>query len=244
MIQKKNVLITGATRGIGETVTRYLYEKGYYVIMVARNEDRLKKLRDEFGEENSCYFVCDLTQLEQIENIFSECKSRQLKLDSMIHCAGTYINNSLRMNVASDMMQMYLLNTMAFTELCKFYGSKRYSNENGCILAISSMSADACDAGMCNYSASKAALNASARVIAKELVKRNIRVNTIMPATVMTQEMENYLDIVKEREESGTWVQPLGFIPPIQIAYMVDFLLSDRANYITGACIPISAGAF
>lgn len=97
------------------------------------------------------------------------------------------------MNVASDMMQMYLLNTMAFTELCKFYGSKRYSNENGCILAISSMSADACDAGMCNYSASKAALNASARVIAKELVKRNIRVNTIMPATVMTQEMENYL---------------------------------------------------
>ena len=87
------------------------------------------------------------------------------------------------------------------------------------------------------YAASKSAMNTAVKVMAKEFVKRKIRVNGILPAYVdtrMTQDIEDFVDVEKR--------QPFGLIDPRQIAYLAEFLLSEKSRFITGALIPVSAG--
>lgn len=86
------------------------------------------------------------------------------------------------------------------------------------------------------YSISKAALNAACKVLAKEVVRRRIRVNTIMPGYVRTPMTAGLTEDDIKNE------QPLGFIEPGEIAQFIEYLLSDKARHITGACIPVSAG--
>lgn len=81
------------------------------------------------------------------------------------------------------------------------------------------------------------AMNTAVSIGSREFLKRNIRVNSIMPAyvdTPMNSELHEYIDIDE--------AQPMGLIPPRAISETIEFLLSDKSRYITGASIPISAG--
>ena len=93
---------------------------------------------------------------------------------------------------------------------------------------------------MCVYTSSKSALETSVKILAKETIKRQIRVNAIAPAWVDTSMMENAENYVNA--DSIVKSQPLGVIPPVYIAYLVDFLMSEKGKYITGSVIPVSAG--
>ena len=95
---------------------------------------------------------------------------------------------------------------------------------------------------MCTYAASKAALNAAVKVMGREFLKRYQRVNAILPTFVDTP-MAVRMDDALGDLDSKVAGQPLGLIAPEQIAYLVEFLISDKSSYITGACIPVSAGA-
>lgn len=238
---RKNVLVTGASSGIGEAVSRYLSQQQYYVILVARNENRLNKISTEL-ENKSLVIPYDLNDLHGIESIFMTCKEKGLKLDGLVHCAG--INNDIPIssNDIEIMEEVTRVNYYSFVELGKYFGKKKYSNDFSSIVAISSSAANACVKGMCTYSASKAALNASVKVMGKEFLKRKQRVNAIMPSFVDTPMAEN-VDVQLGTLERKLEMQPLGMISPLQIAYLVEFLLSDKAQYITGACIPVSGGA-
>ena len=131
---------------------------------------------------------------------------------------------------------------MLFRSLCILFNKKKYSNERASIVAISSSAAYSCGKGMCTYSSSKAALNAAVKVMGKEFMKRMQRVNAILPTFVDTP-MAERMDASLNDLEAKVARQPLGLIEPQQIAYLVEFLLSDKASYITGACIPVSAGS-
>ena len=91
--------------------------------------------------------------------------------------------------------------------------------------------------GSATYAASKSALNVAVSVAAKEYIKRLIRVNALLPAYVDTRMSDGLDDWVDVKT-----AQPLGIIPPVEISYMVEFLMSDKSKHITGALIPISAG--
>ena len=94
-----------------------------------------------------------------------------------------------------------------------------------------------CQKNSIDYSVSKAALNASVKVISKEFIKRGIRVNAILPANVDTRMCDNL-----KKLGSVLDIQPMGFIEPRHVSYLIEYLLSDKAKYITGGLIPISAG--
>lgn len=86
-MQGKNILVTGASSGIGKETALYLAKQGATVILAARNQTRLKEVKDAIGEHAYSY-ICDLSQLESIKGIFEFCKENGLKLDGMVHAAG------------------------------------------------------------------------------------------------------------------------------------------------------------
>ena len=138
------------------------------------------------------------------------------------------------------MMEVMNTNLLSFIELGKFFSKKKYSSEGAGIVAISSMASLQCAKGMCTYSVSKAGLNAAVKVMAKEFVKRKIRVNAILPNFVDTTMTQKALEYSSTNIEE---FQPLGIIEPKKIADIIDFLLSEKAAYITGALIPVSGGS-
>lgn len=230
----KNILITGASSGIGKATVEYLSDLGYAVVMVGRNEEKLKTLCQEC--ENASYYICDLTQLEQIEHIFIWCREKGIKLEGFVHCAGIGGGMPLKASEMEFIIKMMNINCMSFIELAKHFINRKYSSDNASIVVMSSISHLTCYPSTISYSTSKGALDTACKVIAKEVIRRGIRVNTIMPGYVRTP-MTAWLD-----EEDIKKDQPLGFIEAVEIAYLIEFLLSDRSMHITGSSIPVSGG--
>ena len=140
------------------------------------------------------------------------------------------------------MKRVIVLNAFSFVELGKYFSMKKYSNNESAIVAVSSIASILNDPGMVQYSASKAALNAEVKTMAKEFMKRKIRVNAILPANVNTEMFTSGVDVIEGFMEKALERQPLGIIDPEQIAYLAEFLLSENAKYITGELFVISGG--
>ncbi|MGN0154419.1 MAG: SDR family NAD(P)-dependent oxidoreductase [Lachnospiraceae bacterium] len=239
---KKTILITGASQGIGAGTATYLLEQGHNVILVARQEEKLKKICAEFPNQAQ-YYIYDFENVEHVKNIFDFCNENNIKLDGMVHAAGITEDCPARSVDSCMMEKMLRINYMSFVQLCRYYCMKKYSNDGGSIVALSSMASFSCDKGMSQYAASKSAINTYIKVLSKELVKRRIRVNAIAPGFVNTSMMHNTKDVIEEFDQMVERNQPFGVIPIEQIVYAVDFLLSNRSEYITGIVLPISGGS-
>lgn len=235
MSENKYILITGATSGIGLESARYLKHHGYEVVLAGRNEEALKEISKELND--SLYFVIDFENTESIKNVFEFIKEKGVVLDGMIHSAGVGMNVPLRICKIEDMERLMRIHYYAFVELCKYFYKKSISKEGASIVAISSLATKTALKGSVLYSSSKNALNTAISVASKEFLKRHIRVNGLLPAYVDTR-MNNGLDEIIDIDER----QPWGLIPPVYIAELIEYLLSDKAKYITGALIPVSAG--
>ncbi len=235
---EKNILITGASSGIGKEISLYLAKQGTTVILIGRNEERLREIKEQIGDKAYTY-VCDFNHTEKIRGIFDFCRENGLKLDGMVHSAGISEPMPVRSVSIQNVEETMRVNCMSFAELGKYFGGKRYSNEQASVVAISSLAATRPVMGQVSYAASKAALNSMVEVMSKEFLKRKIRVNAIMPSYVDTPMVA---EGGRFGMNNGIDQMPLGVIEPIQIAYLTEFLLSDRSKYITGAAIPVSAG--
>lgn len=234
----KTILITGASQGIGEAVARYYSSLGANVVLVARQKEKLMKIKEELITD--AYVVpFDLSELEKVEEVFEVCKENGIKLDGMVHCAGVNHDLPIKFNDIDLMKDTMTINYMSFVELAKYFIKKKYSNSGASIVAISSTATMFATAGMCTYSASKAALEASVKVLAKEGTARGLRVNAVAPAFVKTKMME---DAAFANEETILRSQPLGIIEPEYVARVCAFLMSEDAKYITGTVLPITAG--
>ena len=226
---EKNILITGASSGIGKEISLYLAKQGTTVILIGRNEERLREIKEQIGDKAYTY-VCDLNHTEKIRGIFDFCRENGLKLDGMVHSAGISEPMPVRSVSIQNVEETMRVNCMSFAELGKYFGGKRYSNEQASVVAISSLAATRPVMGQVSYAASKAALNSMVEVMSKEFLKRKIRVNAIMPSYVDTPMVA---EGGRFGMNNGIDQMPLGVIEPIQIAYLTEFLLSDRSKYIT-----------
>lgn len=239
----KNILVTGASSGIGAAVSRYLDSQDYRIIMVARSYDKMKKLATNM--KNSPFIIsADLTLDEQIDNIFNKCKDSNIRLNGLVHCAGIGKSmpfKSIRIN--EDIHEQMKINAYAFAKLGKYFSSKKYSEDGASIIAISSMASETCIANHCGYASSKAAVNAMVKVMAKEFLRRKIRVNAILPTYVDTPLLKGDVEAAFDLDEKIKHIQPLGIITPESIAYLAEFLISEKSRYITGALLPITGGA-
>lgn len=236
---KKWILVTGASSGIGYAISKYLVDTGYNVVGVARDKEKLEELRT-YSPEKIVVCPYDLTDLENIEKIFSKNKDTGSRFSGMVHCAGINQDMPIKVNDLDVMKNVMDINCNSFIEIGKYFSMKKYSEDCSSIVAISSIASLACAKGMCTYSVSKAGLNAAVKVMSKEFLRRKIRVNAILPSFVDTEMARKSMGYIGDITEQ---IQPLGIIEPEYIAYLVEYLLSDKAKYMTGTLIPVTAGA-
>ena len=229
------MLITGASSGIGRAVAEHLNQEGYRVVLVARNQARLESVATELTDD-SVVIPYDLTELEAIEQIFLQCKEENIKLYGLVHCAGINRDQPVRTNRLQDMIAVMNTNLLSFIELGKYFCRKKYSVDGASMVGISSTAVYACEKAMSTYSASKAGLDASVRVMSKEFAARGIRVNSIQPHFVDTDMARNTQDYLHKIE-----AMPFGVIKPMYVAYLVEYLLSEKAKYISGSNLKMSA---
>lgn len=231
-------LVTGATGGVGQAVVKEFSDHGEKLVLLGRNEEKLRKLKAETVNAIA-YIKYNLEDVSNIGTIFQECVSKGILLKGLIHCAGVNQGMPIKINDVDVMERMMQINLFSFVEMGKYFSKKKYTSESSSIIAISSMAAIENSRGMCMYSATKAALNSTVKTMAKELLSRKIRVNAILPGYLQKPMAEEKRFL---REEDLKRIQPLGLIEYESIAKLVAFLSFGNAEYITGALIPVGGG--
>lgn len=254
-MKDKNILITGGSSGIGKDCAKMLVNLQANVFLVARSKEKLCNVKDELEQiiiekqfENHVYVVpYDLRELDSIQSIFDECVSHGDKLDGLVHSAGVNADCPIKVNSVTLMQEAMTVNCFSFAQLGRYFYSKKYSNDFSSVVAISSISSLLCEKGMAPYSASKAALNAYVKTMSKEFLRRNIRVNAILPAgvsTPMAEEKDKVMSAVgvSNCTKESISEQSMGNIPAEYVAKQVCNLLSNDSKYITGELVVMGAG--
>ena len=237
----KYYLVTGASSGIGREVAKQISNEDTTVVLVARREDKLKELQLELMGP-SVVIPCDLRRSVDIKNVFDELSKKKIKLDGLVYCAGICFVKPIKIMEENELQDMFQINVFAFYEMCRYFSQVSVSNKGACIVGVSSYAAVSKEAGMSAYAMTKESMNVQTQILAQEFLKRKIRINTVMPAHVMSKMAEDENTWTEEELEIVKRKQPLGIIPIDNVVKVIKFLLSRDAQYITGQSISINAG--
>lgn len=237
----KYYLVAGASSGMGRETAIQLSDNDTTVVLVSRRKDALENVQKELAGD-SIVIPCDLTKSEEIRYLFQVLADKKIKLDGMVYCAGICFTKALKVMDEGDLENMFRINVFGFYEMCRHFQKVKVSNKGAAIVGISSYAAVSRETGMSAYAMTKETMNVQVQVLAKEFLKRKIRINTVMPAYVMSK--MNGVENVWTEEEiiQAEQKQPLGLIPIASVVKLILFLLSDDAEYITGETIAMSAG--
>ena len=241
----KNVLITGASRGIGAQIAKTLANYGLKVWINYRSGmEAAEKIQEEIisnGGE-AAIIKADVTSEEEFTNAIKTIVDADGQLSYLVNNAGiTKDKLALRMSVDdfNDVISANL--TSAFIgckAALKVMGKKRF----GSIVNISSIVGEMGNPGQTNYSASKGGLNAMTKSFAKEAAARGLRYNAVTPGFIQTDMTDELSDDVKETYYTNIPLSRFG--EPKEIADAVAFLLSDHSSYITGEILKVNGGLY
>lgn len=229
-----NILVTGASRGIGKTIAKSLQSYGN-VYVTARNEEKLK----EFG--NEMYFVCDLSKEEDLLKLGDLIQEK--KIDILVNNAGEYTYCGIEDTEISKLNEMLSINLKAPIYLMHSAIPHMKKNKFGRVINIGSISGVMGEAYASMYSATKAGLIGLSKATGLELAEFGITVNTINPGWVDTELGKSSIeDSEFSEEEILESVPQRRFVKPEEIAGLVKYLISEEAKGITGQSINICAG--
>lgn len=242
-LKGKNILVTGASSGIGLSICRAVVASGGKVIGVARREGRLKEMEKELSAEHASYIKADLSLDADIEKIVTKMP----EVNGLVYAAGITKLSPLkfikRQNLEEVMNINYFSMVLLLSQITRQKKIKR--NAYSSIVLISSVAQQVGTKSSLLYTGSKGAMSAGSRVIANELSSQKIRVNTIEPGmvqTAMASEMEDMLS--KEVVEKDMKQYPLGYGTPEDVANATVFLLSDASRWMTGQSVTLDGGRY
>lgn len=234
----KQILVTGASSGIGKAIAVACAKMGATVIVTGRNVERLNETLNLMSEGDHKAISADLTKAEDIESFVAELP----KLDGLVQCAGVGSRVPCKNIGKEDLQHVFMPNVEAPILFQTAILSKRKINKAASIVYVASRAANAPSVGNAAYSASKGAIISYAKCLALELAPRLIRVNCICPGMVWTELiLKDGVD--KEQLEQSQLTYPLKrFGQPEDIANLAIYLLSDASSWMTGSSLDISGG--
>ena len=237
MTEKKLVLITGATGGLGLSIAEEFHKKNYNLILTGTNESKLDALSSKFTR-NTEVIKCNLSKTSEIESELQEAKLGSV--DILINNAGIAKDNLFLRMKDQDWDDVLNINLKANFSLCKMVMKGMVKKRWGRIINISSAVAKMGNPGQTNYGASKAAIEGFTRSLALEVASRGITVNAVAPGFIKTEILDS-IDPDKLHEMANNI--PVGRIgDPSDIAKIVSFLASDESSYITGQVLHVNGG--
>ena len=240
-LKKKNIIVTGASGGIGNAIIKKLSEAGANILASGTRIEKLEELKKNFESIKILKF--DISQSDKIEE-FIENATNELggSLDGIVNNAGiTQDNLAIRMNL-DEWQKVININLTSTFLMSKFAIKKMLKNKSGKIVNITSVVGHTGNLGQANYTASKAGIVAMSKSLAIEYAKKNINVNCISPGFIKTAMTDKIDDKFKEVIVSKIPSARLG--EPDDIANAVLFLSSDQSNYINGETLHVNGGMY
>ena len=240
-LKNKNIIVTGASGGIGNSIIEKLNNTGANLLATGTKVEKLEELKKKF--ENIKILKFDISQSEKIEE-FIENATKELggSLDCLVNNAGvTQDNLAIRMSL-EEWQKVIDVNLTSTFLMSKSAIKKMLKNKSGKIVNITSVVGHTGNLGQANYTASKAGIIAMSKSLAIEYAKKNININCISPGFIkseMTDKIsEDFKKILLSKIPSGN----LG--TGEDVSNCVAFLASDMASYINGETIHVNGGMY
>jgi NAD(P)-dependent dehydrogenase (short-subunit alcohol dehydrogenase family) len=239
----RNVLVTGASSGIGRATAQLLADVGARVTLVARDRDRLEAARESLAGDGHSIESFDLLDADAIPAWIKGLAERGGPFHGLAHCAGIQSLTPLRVMSAAKLEEMYRANTVTGALLLRgFQQAGCYESPASVVFAASTAAILAVPANSA-YGASKAALLSLARSFAIELAPKRIRINAVVPALVETEMVQRMrASMTQDLFQATVDRHPLGIGEPVDVANAIVFLLSDASKWITGNSIILDGG--
>lgn len=235
----KTILVTGASSGIGRSISALCAQMGARVIISGRNPERLQETYGSLQGENHISIVADLTDATQRNRLVQEVP----ELDGIAYSAGIWQRKPVRLLTEEDIVSVMDTNFKSVVLLQTALMSARKIKKGASLVFLSSKAAQTPAVANAIYSASKGALTSYAKCLSLELAPRQVRVNCVCPAMVWTPLVYDKGLSEEELMEQETKYPLKRYGKPEDIANLAVFLLSDASSWMTGSSIDITGGA-
>ncbi|MCG7536687.1 3-oxoacyl-[acyl-carrier-protein] reductase [Pseudoalteromonas sp. OOF1S-7] len=245
MLQGKYALVTGGNRGIGKGIVEDLAKQGANVVFTYRSnaemaDDLVETLKALYPEQQFVAACCDIASEQDIDVLFEQQIDPLEKLDILVSNAGITADGMMITMESEVWNSVITTNLTGSFLLAKKAGYKMLLQREGSIVMISSVAGVYGNAGQTNYAASKAGLIGMAKSLSKELAPRNIRVNVVAPGFIET-DMTGYMSDKERKEMKGKIaMKRMGTVD--DVANVVTFLASEKAQYVTGQTLVVDGG--
>ncbi|MCR5478395.1 MAG: 3-oxoacyl-[acyl-carrier-protein] reductase [Ruminococcus sp.] len=237
-------LITGSARGIGAAVALRLAKDGYNIALNDISEAMFENntIIDDikaFGVECE-KFICDVSSFEQVEKTVKQIKERFGSIDVLVNNAGITRDGLMARMSEEQYDSVIAVNQKSVFNMCKFVGNIMMRQKSGRIINLASVAGVYGNPGQINYSASKGAIIAMTKTVAKELGSRGITCNAVAPGFIKTPMTDKLTDEQKNMMLGQIAMKRFGEVS--DIAGVISFLASQDSRYVTGQVIEISGG--
>ncbi len=234
-------LVTGGSRGIGAALVRLLVSEGRRVVFTYRADAAAARLVEEAGGGRAHALALDLADRDAPDAVVRHIEATLGPIDGLVCNAGVTFSALAAMTADRDWDQTLDVNLGGAFRTCRAVLGPMVHRRRGAIVLMSSLAAVAGTPGQAAYAASKAALIGLSRTLAREVGRRHIRVNAVLPGFVATDMTAGLAPPDVQRLRAHECL-PAGTSPG-DVAHAVSFLLSDRSAAITGQCLMVDAGS-
>ena len=244
-MKNKNIIITGASQGIGESITKKFFNKNSNVFLISRNKNKLETIKKQLSKNkiNSQiidYYTANVQNFNDISDIVKTVINKYKKIDVLINNAGINDDNLIVKMKEDQWNRVIDTNLTGTYNCCKAVSKYMIKQKFGKIINISSVIGEIGNKGQVNYAASKAGIVGLTKSLSKELGSRNINVNAINPGFIKTEMTEK---LKKDKNLEFLNKIPLNRFGNVEdVSNLVYFLASKDSDYITGQTINIDGG--
>ena len=242
-MDKRNALVTGASRGIGAAIAKALAKYGYRVIVGFRSDEKgvqetVAEIRDLGGKARAVQ--ADVTKRIDVERMFDEIEKTEGSVSHLVNNAGL-IRDAPLLLLSDDDWDVVIDTNLRGTYLCTQLALRGMLHlGGGSITNIVSSSGIVGRAGQTNYSAAKGGVIAFTKALAREMGRYKVRVNSVSPGIVETTLSQEMINKNRDRLLASIPLRRLGTTE--EVAAVVRFLASEEASYITGQVISVDGG--
>jgi 3-oxoacyl-[acyl-carrier protein] reductase len=241
-LKDKTIFISGASRGVGFKLAEQLNTLGVNLILHASQTESIERLKKVFGTERHQYFLADFYNPETLEEAWKNQISPDIRLDGFVNCVGVRSRRPLNLLKVAHVSEVLNANLISFLEMVRILTKKNTYNKGFSIVTISSISAHSGGSGVTAYAASKAGTEAAVRCLAKELHKKDVRINSLVCGQIKTESYDELMDSKSDSEDKVLDRQFMGLGSTENISNILLFLLSNQSSFITGSSIPADGG--